>query len=437
MNRADSERLSFYLKQLGFKTESNFLKADLVVLVTCGVKQAAEDRVYGLVGQILKKNKKGVVAITGCLSDRVDVRHRLPKVKIWFNISDFVGLQKYLKKYFVGIKKISENETKKYLDIPADYSSTFSAFVPIGNGCNNFCSYCVVPYARGREVYRSSRDIIKEVKTLLSKGYKEITLIAQNVNSYKSDMDFPILLKTIDDLPGNFWLRFSTSHPKDVSSKLIKVLKSGQHICEHYHLAVQSGDDDILRAMNRKYKVSQYKKVVKNIRQALDYKNGLPAAITTDVIVGFPGETKKNFLNTKKLLREEKFDLIFISQYSPRYQTVSHQMIDNVSPVEKKYREVELNDLLKKIAIKNNKKYLNKEVEILIGGVNRKGELFGRTRTAKLVRIKNKVNQLRQNVCNNRDLIGQFVKVRIIKALEFELQGELLLNNKIKQKNVK
>jgi tRNA-2-methylthio-N6-dimethylallyladenosine synthase len=430
MNRADSERLSFYLQELGFKTESNFLKADLVILVTCGVKQAAEDRVYGLVGQILKKNKKGLVAITGCLSERSDVHHRLPKVKIWFNISDFVGLQKVLKKYFVEIKKMSEIKIKKYLDIPADYSSTFSAFVPIGNGCNNFCSYCVVPYARGREVYRSSRDIIKEVKMLLNKGYKEITLIAQNVNSYKSDMDFPTLLKTIDDLPGDFWLRFSTSHPKDVSSKLIKVLKSGRHICEHYHLAVQSGDDDILRAMNRKYKVAQYKKVVKNIRQALDYKNGLPTAITTDVIVGFPGETKKNFLNTKKLLREEKFDLIFISQYSPRYQTVSYQMIDDVSPVEKKTREVELNDLLKKIALKNNKKYLNKDVEVLIGGVNRRGELFGRTRTAKLVRIKNKINQNRQNVCGNRDLVGQFAKVRIIKALEFELQGELILNKK-------
>ncbi len=164
MNRADSERLSFYLQEIGFKNESNFLKADLVILVTCGVKQAAEDRVYGLVGQILKKNKKSVVAITGCLSDRSDVRRRLPKVKIWFNISDFIGLQKNLKKYFIGIKKISENRIKKYLNIPADYSSNFSAFVPIGNGCNNFCSYCVVPYARGREVYRPSKDIIKEVR---------------------------------------------------------------------------------------------------------------------------------------------------------------------------------------------------------------------------------------------------------------------------------
>jgi tRNA-2-methylthio-N6-dimethylallyladenosine synthase len=423
MNKADGERLSFYLDNLGFKKIDNFLKADLIAIITCGVKQMAEDRVYGLAEKIVRNNKKGIIAISGCLSDRVDVRNRLKgKVDIWFNISTLGILNKSLKKYFPSIKKFSSPKFKNYLNIPADYSSTFSAFVPIGNGCNNFCSYCVVPYARNREVYRPAKDIIKEVKTLIKKGYKEITLIAQNVNSYKSSIDFPDLLKTIDDLPGDFWLRFSTSHPKDVSPKLIKILKKGKHICEHFHLAVQSGDNDILKSMNRKYKIEKYKKIVKDIRLAMDGKNNLPTAITTDIIVGYPGETEKKFLNTKKLFQELKFDLAFISKYSPRPSTASFNLPDNVSLSDKKKREQELNKLLKKYALINNKKYINKEVLILLEGVTRKGELFGRTRTSKLIKIIDD-----KSINNNRCLIGQFIKVKIIKAKEFELIGKIIV----------
>ena len=418
MNKADGERLSFYLNNLGFKKIDNFLKADSVFFVTCGVKQMAEDRVYGLVEKIFRNNKKALVAVTGCLSDRSDVQERLKnKVDVWFNISTLPVLDKKLEKYFPEIKNFSSSKAKNYLDIVADYSSDFSAFVPIGNGCNNFCSYCVVPYARQREIYRPSKDIIKEVKKLIEKGYKEITLIAQNVNSYKSDMDFPELLKTIDNLSGDFWLRFSTSHPKDVSSKLIKVLKNGQHLCEHFHLAVQSGDDDILKSMNRKYKVDDYKKLVKNIRSVMDGKNGLPMAITTDVIVGYPGETVKNFSNTKKLFRELKFDLAFIAKYSPRPNTASFNLSDNVSLNDKKKREADLNKVLKKYALINNKKYLNKEVMVLLEGFTRKGELFGRTRTSKLVKILGD---------KNRCFIGHFVKVKINKAKEFELEGKII-----------
>lgn len=425
MNRADSERLSFYLEKIGFNPEDNFLKADLVVLVSCGVKQAAEDRIYGLAHRIMKNNKKTVVALTGCLSDRMDVKSRLANnVKIYFNISNLPTLDKSLKKHFPKIKKISWNKIKNYLDIATKKSSVFSAFVPIGNGCNNFCSYCVVPYARGREVYRLPEDIISEVTQLVAQGYKEINLIAQNVNSYNSkNIDFPSLLERIDKIPGNFWIRFSTSHPKDVSPKLIKVLQKSEKVCEHFHLAVQSGDDDILQAMNRKYKVATYKELVKKIRQAIDNKNGLPASITTDIIIGFPGETKKNFLNTKKLFTEVKFDLAFISKYSPRFGTASFALKDDVDLSEKKRRELELNNLLKKYAVVNNKKYLNKEVDVLVEGINRRGELFGRTRTSKIVRIK---FASKKNNCNSRQLIGDFVKVKIEQALEFELLGVLV-----------
>lgn len=432
MNRADSERLAFYLENLGFKSEKNFLKSDLVVLVSCGVKQSAEDRIYGLAHRIMKNNKKTIIALTGCLSDRPDVKSRLAKnVQIYFNISTLPSLNNVLKKYFPKIKKVSNSQIKNYLDLTVKRSSSFSALVPIGNGCNNFCSYCVVPYARGREVYRSSADIINEVKNLLKEGYKEITLIAQNVNSYKSGQtDFPKLLEKIDKFPGKFWLRFSTSHPKDVSPKLIKVLKNSHNVCEHFHLAVQSGDNKILQAMNRKYKVEDYKKIVEKIRSA--FGRELPTAITTDIIVGFPGESKKNFLNTKKLFQEIKFDLAFISKYSPRYQTSSAKLPDDVSLEEKKSREAELNVLLKKNALINNKKYLGKEVEVLLEGINRRGDFFGRTRTSKIVIVKNNTKNNKPSLtgevknCSQRRLVGEFVKVKINKIKEFELEGELV-----------
>ncbi len=426
MNRADSERLAFYLEKLGFKHQTNFLKSDLVVIVTCGVRQSAEDRVYGLVNQVVKNNKKAVPVITGCLSDRKDVQKRLEgKAEIFFNISDLLILDKKLKRYFPKIKKYDFGKIKNYLELSTNRTSSFSAFVPIGNGCNNFCSYCVVPYARGREVYRPSSDIVNEVKLLVKDGCKEITLIAQNVNSYKSGrVDFPALLAEIDEIPGNFWLRFATSHPKDVSPKLIKVLKDSKKICEHFHLAVQSGDDKVLQAMNRKYKSSDYIKLAEKIRKALDYKNGLPASITTDIIVGFPGETKSAFLNTLKLVKECRFDMIYVGKYSPRHGTASSKMNDNITLAEKKKREQELTRLLKKIVLENNKEYFGQEVEVLVEGLDRKGSLVGKTRTAKTIKIELKNSK---NKCAGRDLIGEFVKVRINKIKEFELEGELVV----------
>lgn len=422
MNQADGERLSYYLKQLGFSRREDFLSADLVVLLTCGVKQAAEDRVYGLVNRISKNNPKTVIAVSGCLSRRSDVLNRLKdQVSICFNISDLPKLNQSLKKYFPRFKRIPRS-VKNYLDLPADYSSSFSAFIPIGNGCDNFCSYCVVPYARSREVYRPARIIIREASKLIKNGYKEISLIAQNVNSYRSgNFDFPALLRAVDDLPGDFWLRFSTSHPKDVSDELIKVLKTGRHICEHFHLAVQSGDNDILRAMNRGYRIEDYQRVLRKIRQALAGRNGLPAAISTDVIVGFPGETARNFAQTKKLFQTEKFDLAFIAKYSPRRGTASYNWPDQVSLTEKKKRELELNRLLKKYLLSNNKKYLKREVEVLVEGLNRYGRPWGRTRTSKIVVIADPL----PGICSGRELIGQFVRVEINSVREFELRGKL------------
>jgi tRNA-2-methylthio-N6-dimethylallyladenosine synthase len=420
MNKADSERLSYYLEKIGFLFEEDFLSADLVVLVTCGIRQTAEDRVYGLVERISKSNKKARIFISGCLSDRPDVKKRLKgKVDLFFNISDLIFLDKNLKKYFPEIKRFPKKNIKNYLEIKPKMFSDFSAFVPIGNGCNNFCSYCVVPYARGREVYRPIGEIIQEVEHLVRKGYKEVILIAQNVNSYSSAKnDFADLLKKVNDIKGDFWIRFATSHPKDVTAKLLRVLKSSSKLCEHFHLALQSGDDEILKAMNRKYSALHFEKLVGKIRRSLYHGNNLPVAITTDIIVGFPSETRKKFLATKRLLKRLNLDLAYIAKYSSRYGTVSSNFKDNISLEEKKKREVELNNLIKKSALENNKKYIGEEVRVLVEGRNRKGVLFGKTRTSKIVRI--------LDAFAKDELIGKFVNVKICDASEFELKGKLL-----------
>lgn len=420
MNKVDSERVAAFLEARGFKETPSFKKAGTVIINTCGVRQMAEDRVYGLVNQIRKDNPRSKIVIAGCLSRREDVQKRLSgRADIFLPINEMLQLPELLAgeelepKFSLDAVRLKQGE--KYLDILPKHEKTFTAYVPIGNGCNNFCSYCVVPYARGREVYRPASEIIKEVKSLLAKGYKEISLIAQNVNSYHDrNYDFPKLLATLAKLPGKFWLRFSSSHPKDMSAALIKVIGSSDKVCAHLHLAVQSGDDEILRAMNRKYSAQHYTNLIKKVRKA---KPGV--AITTDVIVGFPGETKKQFNNTVKLFKTIKFDLAYIAQYSPRPGTVSSKMKDDVLPQEKKRRAKMIDDILKVTALKNNEQYLNKIVEVLVEGVNKRQKYYGKTGSYQTVLIRSK-----QAV--NKKLIGQFVNVKITEVRPFGLEGELL-----------
>jgi tRNA-2-methylthio-N6-dimethylallyladenosine synthase len=407
MNKSDSERIAGYLEMLGYQKAKKEEKTDLEIFTTCGVRQSAEDRIYGLVPRVKRRNPEAKIILTGCLSLRPDVKKRLEdKVDIWLPIGQLPDLAGMIGER--NIKLTNEN----YLSTIPRYASKFSAFVPIGNGCDNFCAYCVVPYARGREVYRPVKEIIDEIEDLSQKGYKEVNLIAQNVNSYRSGKDdFPDLLKLANDINGDFWIRFATSHPKDMSEKLIKTIAESEKICKHIHLPAQAGDDEILRRMNRKYTKAQYLELIKKIRSSMPI-----AAVTTDIIVGFPGETKKQFDNTRELFEEAKFDMAYIARYSPRPGTAAFGMEDDVLAREKKEREEILMDILRKTALLNSKQYEGKIFKLLLEKKNSKG-VFGRTDTNKNVLIK-----------NSRKEVGEFDLVKIIKAESFGLMGEGVLD---------
>ncbi len=450
MNKSDGERIANYLDSHGYLEEEDVYQADLVILLTCGVRYSAESRIYGLIPHIKKQNPKVKIVLSGCLVVRDDIKKSMGKlIDYYLPIVDLPGFYDLLHG-----KELKKFDPSSYLKEPAKYKSNYSAFVPIGNGCNNFCSYCFVPYARGREVYRSAQEILNEVKNLIKKNYKEITLIAQNVNSYEynansaNDMqisrivnntnkeknkviNFPVLLKMVNDLEGDFWLRFATSHPKDMSDELIEIMPKCDKLCHHVHIAVQSGDDDILEKMNRKYTSKHFIDLIEKIRKSLNKKiintrcpegkkNNIwqaPVSITTDIIVGFPGETKKQFLNTVKLFKKLDFDMAYISRYSPRPMTAAEKMDDDVSPQEKKKREEYLMEILRQTALKNNKKYINKIIEVLVDGKKEKtGEYFGHTRTGKGARFKSK-DYLKP---------GNIVRIKIKKAEDFHLEGDLL-----------
>ena len=414
MNKSDSERIASYLNSKRI-INTDQKSADLVIINTCGVRQKAEDRIYGLVDQIKKDNQNSDIIITGCLAKRKDVIKRLEsRVKLFMPINELPKMVEILSNKVddKSLDNLRENQGEKYLEIEPNYSSSFSAYVPIGNGCNNFCSYCVVPYARGREVYRDFNKILAEVKKLISLGYKEINLIAQNVNSYRSDdKDFADLIREINDIEGDFWIRFSSSHPKDMKDKLIETMGNCHKLANHLHVAVQSGDNEILRKMNRNYTVEKFRELIAKIKKA---KPGI--AITTDLIVGFPSEDRDAFENSKKLFRDLRFDLAYTAMYSPRFGTAAYKLEDDVSSAEKKKREEEILEILKITALENNKKYLKKTVKVLVEGKNKSNRYFGKTSSYKNVSFASDKN----------NLVGTFVNIKINKAQDFGLEGKLL-----------
>ncbi len=350
MNKSDSERIAGILENDGYKAAPNINGADLVIVNMCSVRQSAVNRVYGLsekLADIKKKKPELRTILTGCIlsKDRKKMKNKFDEI---------ISVQEVN-------STVSAISGKNSSSIHPLYSSTFSAYIPIMTGCNNFCSYCVVPYTRGREYSRPVSEIVSEIQRIIKKGYVEIILLGQNVNSYKNNQNFPELLKTIHNIPGKFWLSFLTSHPKDFSDELIEVMANSPKICPYIHLAVQSGDNQILKRMNRNYTIEQYEKIISKIRQKIPQIN-----ISTDIIVGFPGETKRQFAHTKKLMKKIKFDMAYIAQYSPRDKTDAAKLKDNVSSREKKRRNRVLNKILKKTALRNNQKYIGQKVEALV-----------------------------------------------------------------------
>jgi tRNA-2-methylthio-N6-dimethylallyladenosine synthase len=325
MNISDAERISAVLA--GTKTE-NINEADLIVVVMCSVRQSAVNRVHGLIQKfstLRKTNPDLKTVLTGCI------------------------LKRDRNKFFEGFDEIIDikNFTKKNLT-PRNFK--LSGNVSIMTGCNNFCSYCVVPYTRGREISRPHKEIICEIKNLVESGCKKIWLLGQNVNSYKDPskgsgqaINFPKLLKMADSVPGDFVLNFTSSHPKDFSDELIETMAKCKKLSMDLNLPIQSGDDEILRKMNRPYTVAQYKNLVKKIRKALP-----KIRLSTDIIVGFPGENKKQFENTVKILKEVGYGVAFINKYSPRAGTAAAKLKDDVPWAEKKRREKILIDLINK-----------------------------------------------------------------------------------------
>jgi tRNA-2-methylthio-N6-dimethylallyladenosine synthase len=391
MNHSDSERISSSLEKQGYKPASKIDEAGLIVVNMCSIRQSAVDRVYGLAFN-LKKLKPGVKTIlTGCILNK-DKNKFLKNFNFVLDINDFL-------------------KTENYLRIRPKYSNNFSALVPISDGCNNFCSYCVVPFTRGPLVCRDHEEILKEIENIIKKGFKEIWLLGQNVNDYVSPSDaninFAKLLKLTDDLSENIWIRFTSPHPQYFSNELIEVIARSKNITPYLNLPVQSGDDKILKKMKRPYSVSDYKRLVKKIR------NKIPSIVlSTDAIVGFPGETKQEFQNTAKLFEEIKFDMAYISKYSPRSGTSAEKMQDNVSQEEKDKRREILTEILRKTALASNKKYIGKVIDVLIMKY-KEGVLMGKSRDYKTVKFQGTENQ-----------IGKLVKVEIIDALSWGLKGK-------------
>ncbi len=349
MNISDSERVSAVLESAKYKKTQNINRANLIAVVMCSVRQSAVDRVHGLVEKlktIKKANPKepyGESArrrqiktiLTGCILKK-DKKIFLKSFDYVLDIKDIKKIPDILK---INPRQISRDRVNydkgNYLDIIPEYENKFSANVPIMTGCNNFCSYCVVPHTREREISRPTKEIISEIKNLIKGGCKKIWLLGQNVNSYKDkNINFPDLLKMVNNIPGDFELNFTSSHPKDFSDELIKTMAGCKKLSKRLNLPIQSGDDAILKKMNRPYTVKKYKNLVKKIRKAIP-----DISLSTDVIIGFPGESKKQFENTVKTFKKICFDMAYINKYSPRAGTAAAKLKDDVSWQEKKRRE--------------------------------------------------------------------------------------------------
>ena len=423
MNKSDSERIAAMLEKRGYQPAAKEADADLIIMNTCSVRQSAMDRVFGLaknLTEIKKKNPRLKTVLTGCVlpEDFKKTQKMFDYILSIKNLSqwpEYFGQEQFFQAFDMTQKECS------YFNQKPKYSNSYSVFIPISSGCSNFCSYCAVPYTRGPLVSRSYKEVMIEVENAINNGAKEIWLLGQNVNDYNDKgINFAKLLKMINELPGNFWIRFTSPHPKDFTSEMIEALARSKKMTPYFNLPMQSGDDEVLLRMKRLYKIGEYKSLVKRIRAAFSsQRQGLEKelALSTDIITGYPGETRDQYVSTLKAMEEVGYDMAYIAKYSPRPGTVSSWLPDNVSQKEKDTRWKYLTQLLEKTALAKNKKFLGETIEVLIDE-QRKDVILGKSRHFKTVKI-------RLPKDNSENFTGQFVKAKITAALAWGLEGDL------------
>lgn len=425
MNEEDSEKLSGMLKRMGYENTENRDEASIIIFNTCCVRENAENKVFGNLGALKKQKEKNpdlVIGICGCMMQQKgmadDILKRFPYVNIIFGTHNSYKFPEYLnrvKTEGVQIKEIIDKETEIVEGIPIDRKSDIKGFVTIMYGCNNFCTYCIVPYVRGRERSRKPEDIVNEIKDMVTRGYKEVTLLGQNVNSYgkglKENITFADLLRKVNEIEGLERIRFMTSHPKDLTLDVVYAIRDCDKVCEQIHLPVQSGSDRILKEMNRHYTKEQYITLAKKIRAEIP-----DVTFSTDIIVGFPGETEEDFSETLELAKEVRYDAAFTFIYSRRNHTPADKMENQIPDEIKHERFNRLVEIVNTGIAKGNKDAEGKIYEVLVEGYSKNDEakLTGRTRNGRLV-----------NFEGGEDLIGKLVNVKIIKANSFSLIGEV------------
>ena len=422
LNENDSEKLAGIVESMGFEKTEKLEEADLVIYNTCCVRENAEERLFGKLGELKKqKEEKGtIIAIGGCMMQELAM---LEKIKKSYNYTDIVFGTHTLHKFEEDLKKVLENGKKVrdvididgevIEDLPIKRNDNFKASVTIMYGCNNFCSYCIVPYVRGRERSRAPEKILEEVEMLAKEGYKEITLLGQNVNSYngRENYKFANLLNDVCKIDGIERVRFISPHPKDFTDDVIEAIANNPKIARVLHLPLQSGSSAVLKKMNRKYTKEQYLKLVDKIKTRIP-----DVVLSTDIIVGFPGETEEDFEDTLDVVRKVNYEQVFMFIYSRREGTIADKM-ENQIPEEIKHKRFDrLKELFDSRVSENNQKYIGTTQKILVDGYskNDKETLTGRTDTNKVVNFK-----------GNKELIGKIINIKITEEHKWYLSGEI------------
>lgn len=425
LNVSDGEKIKGLLSAMGYVFTEDENEADLIILNTCAVRENAEDRVLGIVGSMkhLKKEKPElIIGISGCMTAQKHIAERIkssyPQVSFVVGTSAIGSLPALLLDSLEGAK-FSE-DTSEYDDFSEAAvqvrESSFKASVPIMFGCNNFCTYCIVPYVRGRERSRRAEDIISEVESLVQQGYKEIMLLGQNVNSYGNDlengMSFPQLLRRLSAIEGDFIIRFMSSHPKDASTELLDVILECDKVAKHLHLPVQSGSNDILEKMNRRYTVEKYLEIVDYLRsRKADF------SLTTDLIVGFPNESEEDFRATLELIKRVKYDNIYSFIYSKRTGTKAAEIDDKVSEETKGRRMRELLELQRDITTEHYKRFIGRRLRVLADGVSQKREGFLTGKSDEFIIAE---------FAGDSSLIGSFAEIEVTEAKNWAVTGRII-----------